>query len=170
MISEHCLGCMKIVLCDPYDRLLFSPLCERCGGFDRVVDPVADRRARNLALIIGAIGLLLILCLGGCASVPRDIAIEEGVFQAEHLVDTLQTADIRHTRLSEVQCDEFMGHKPSSASVWQYMSGEALAHAGITALLLPRHPQAARFWEAFTIGFQGAVDLHNARLGLSVKL
>ena len=98
--------------------------CELCGGFDRVVDPVADQRERNLALIIGAIGLLLILICGGCTSVPRDIQSEEGVFQAEHLVDTLQTLDLRHTRFSEVQCNEFMGHRPSDASVWQYMSGE----------------------------------------------
>jgi hypothetical protein len=129
-----------------------------------------DRQRRNLALIIGAIGLLLILCLGGCASIPRDVAIEEGVFQAEHLVDTLQTADIRHTRFSEVQCDEFMGHKPSSASVWTYMSVEALVHAGVTDILLPAHPNAARAWEFLSIGFQGTVDIHNARLGLSVKL
>ena len=131
---------------------------------------MTERQYIKMALIAGTIALIVLLCLGGCASVPRDIAIEEGVFQAEHLVDTLQTADIRHTRFSEVQCDEFMGHKPSSASVWTYMSVEALVHAGVTDILLPAHPNAARAWEFLSIGFQGTVDIHNARLGLSVKL
>jgi hypothetical protein len=102
--------------------------------------------------------------------------LEESAFQAVHLIDLQQTLDIaKHPRMFE-RANVFdagwaIGDHPSDRSVYAFMAGEAVLHAGVT-VLLARYCSAwsVRLWEATTISLNGLTVAHNAHIGLAVRL
>lgn len=103
--------------------------------------------------------LVLVLALSGCASWNRETIIEEATYQTLHVVDTAQTLNIRKQwergqNLCEVDSSWAIGREPTPGRVIPYMAAEAVAHAGITNLMVTkRAPQwAIRTWQVVTIG------------------
>ena len=106
---------------------------------------------------------------------PQEIA-EESLFQAIHLVDLEQTLDIhRHGNLEEMGfsnggCAWAIGHYPSEARIYAYMSAEAAAHLLFTEVLVRfGKPWMVHTFERATISFNAMVIDNNARLGLTVR-
>ena len=115
---------------------------------------------------------------------PVDVAVEEGVFQAVHLVDLQQSLDIRRRGCGyyagENRCLSegesvldggwLIGSHPKDAAVYAYMGGEAVLHAAVTVALVRWCPRwTVRAWEVTTISVDGATVIHNARIGLRVR-
>jgi hypothetical protein len=101
---------------------------------------------------------------------------EESLFQAIHLVDLEQTLDIHHhNNLQEMGIDQggcawAIGHYPSEARIYAYMSAEAAVHLLVTDLLVRYgSPWMVHAFERTTMSINAAVVDNNARLGLSVK-
>ena len=94
--------------------------------------------------------------LGGCAQWSTETRVEEGVFQALHVVDVLQTLAIAnhsgcYNEVGDVY--EIFSEHPSRTEVLEWGVGYAALHAGVTHLIethtSTRWPQ--RVWQAITI-------------------
>lgn len=101
---------------------------------------------------------------------------QESLFQAIHLIDLGQTLDIhRHDNIEEMGfssggCAWAIGHYPSEAHIYAYMSAEAAVHFLVTDLLVHfGKPWMVNTFESATISVNAMVIDSNARLGLTVR-
>jgi len=62
-----------------------------------------------------------------------------------------------------------LGKHPSREKVNIYMGVGALAHMGVSHLLVTVWPKAVPYWEYVTIGGTLACDVNNLSLGLRVR-
>lgn len=125
------------------------------------------------------LGVIAALLAPGCShAADTETIAEEVAFQAVHLVDTGQTVwmssheDRFYERSNVLDGGWIIGARPSQARVWQYMAGEALAHALFTAVLVHYHAPrwSIRVWEAVTIAVDADTIAHNASIGVRFHL
>jgi hypothetical protein len=103
----------------------------------------------------------------GCAALrePNEVA-----WQAMHVVDTLQTLQIsRDSRYREAESAWLMGERPDETTVLAWSVGTALAHAGVTQLLLEYdYPKLAKVWQFVTLNALCHTVEHNASIGIRI--
>src|SRR5665213_718939 len=128
---------------------------------------------RSILLEIG--GALALSVLAGCSTVPMRTVdnVAEGVFQAEHLVDTLQTYHGPASDACYAEGDQItrriIGGKPSHAGVIAWGAGYAAVHFGVTELLLDHgHDYIAAAWEALTISGTAGDVAQNIHIGVRI--
>ena len=108
-------------------------------------------------------------CLIACLMLwPTDIKVEEALFQSVHVVDTIQTINIRHTpNCYERESRWAIGSEPSASKVIAFMAAGSLSHLVVTDWLVRSgHPNVARMFEGLTIGWSGHDVVGNYRLGI----
>jgi hypothetical protein len=110
---------------------------------------------------------LLTWAMSGCAALrePNEVA-----WQAMHVVDTLQTLQIASDRrYREAESAWLLGERPKDETVLVWSVGTALAHAGITQLLLDYdYPKLAKVWQFVTLNALCHTVEHNASIGIRI--
>jgi len=100
--------------------------------------------------------LLLLSSLSACAG-PTEYRAEEATWQAVHLADALQTAQIEHTPgVYEAESAWAIGHEPSHQSVIAYFAAESLLHAAAV------HYAADHNWPPWLVRTFEAVSLYDS--------
>jgi hypothetical protein len=118
--------------------------------------------------------IILALC-AGCTTLDLTTVDEygEGAFQAEHLVDVIQST---HGAAEDPCFSEgdpvtraITGAHPSQGAVLAWGVGYGALHYGITALLLDNgHDKLAAIWEAASIIDTASVIDHNYSVGIRI--
>ena len=115
--------------------------------------------------------LLLASCLlTGCASMAPAERASELSYQSLHLIDTLQTLDIRRHPWG-METNPVLGRQPSDGAIIAYMAGEAVLHL-IVSDQLARHDAPAWMraaWHVTSVSMAGNTVRNNAQLGLTVR-
>jgi hypothetical protein len=118
--------------------------------------------------------LVTIVALSGCASLSRETVIEESVWQAENVVDLMQTTQISRqpARYDEVgTMSPFTGPHPSEGQVVFFSALFGGLHFAATDLIAEHldsvSPWFVRSWEAGSLCFKTRVILHNREIGLN---
>ena len=131
---------------------------------------------RHVAGALACIASVILVTPASAAEWTMPEIAEESLFQAVHLVDLEQTLDIhRHNNLQEMGIDHggcawAIGHYPSEAQIYAYMSAEAALHFVVTDLLVRYgSPWMVHAFERTTISVNAAVIDSNAHLGLTVR-
>ncbi len=119
-------------------------------------------------------------------ALPADVWVEEGVYQAIHVLDLQQTLDIKHFSKPcvGVGCPHYyfitesenifdlgwiVGSRPSDRAIYTAMGTRAVLHGAITLALNEWAPKwATRVWEITTISVDGLTVRHNHEIGLRV--
>jgi hypothetical protein len=121
------------------------------------------------------LGLVLIpmVALSGCASLSRETVVEESAWQAENVVDLMQTTQIsrERTRYEEVgTMSPFTGPHPSEGQVVFYSALFGGLHFAATELIAEHldtaSPWFVRSWEAASLCWKTQVIVHNHEIGL----
>ena len=116
--------------------------------------------------------LALSLPLGACASLSSETRTEESVFQAENVVDMMQTLTIARepARYKEVgTLSLFTGAHPTPAQVEGYSVALAGLHFCTTRLLSDEFsdkPWVVRGWEGASLAWKTQWIVHNHQVGL----
>ena len=124
------------------------------------------RQARAFTALLP---MLLVVSLSGCATWSRETVAEESVYQASHILDSVQTLEISRTPgYYEVQSRWAIGRHPTETDVYAYMGAVAIGHALLTDYFVSRGapPWLLRAWEAVTIGMSTQDVAHNYNIGL----
>lgn len=136
--------------------------------------------------LLTIVTMLLIIMLSGCATIEDNLDLKapdgntdlttvdaygEGVFQIEHVVDTLQSLHGAASDRCYVEGDTFTkaitGAHPSQGATIVWSVGFGLLHFGITDWLLSNgHDRIAAVWEAASIVDTAAVIDHNYSIGI----
>jgi len=119
---------------------------------------------------------VLIGGLAGCASVPDLTTADEYgevAFQAEHLVDVIQTLHGASQNPCFSEGDPttkaIIGAHPSQAATIAWGVGYGALHYGITAWLLDHdHDRIAAVWQAASIIDTASVINHNYQIGVRI--
>jgi hypothetical protein len=117
---------------------------------------------------------LIVLCamlLTGCATLSRETIAYEATYQALHVIDTVQTLNIkshRNGRLIGYESNPILGKSPSDGEIFTYMAAEAATHAMITfALDRAEAPMwLQRSWHIGSMAWNGRQVYLNYRMGL----
>lgn len=116
--------------------------------------------------------LLAFVALTGCASARQIDLGGEAVFQAAHLVDTLQTY---HAATDDCYSESdpitrrLIGREPSRAGVIGWGVGFAAAHYAVTSWLLSGgHEYLAAAWEVVTIETTEHSVAQNIHVGIRI--
>jgi len=107
------------------------------------------------------------LVLSGCATLREP---DESAWQTMHVIDTIQTVHlVSDSRYKEVESAWLIGAHPSDETVLAWSMGTALAHAGITHLLVQNeHPRLAKIWQYVTLSALCSTVGQNAAIGISI--
>jgi hypothetical protein len=136
---------------------------------------LADDPRRILAGI--AIALLVLFCLGGCATVQED---GELAWQAGNLVDIGQTVTIARRPGEWTEVDPIavatIGHHPTESNAVALLAGEAVLHYAVFRWLEDEdeaHPDsgwhtALDTWECVSIGTKGIYIARNQAEGIGM--
>jgi hypothetical protein len=114
---------------------------------------------------------LCVLLLAGCQTLSRETIAYEATYQALHVIDTVQTLNIknhRNGRLIGYESNPVLGKSPSDSDILTYMVAEAATHAMITfALDRAEAPLwLQRSWHIGSIGWNGRLVVMNYKMGL----
>ena len=111
--------------------------------------------------------LVLLILLSGCASLRPEQRNTEIAYQALHIVDTLQTLDIKNHN-DVVESNHILGYRPTDAKIISYMAAESVLHFAITTQLASHGAPLwlQRTWGMASIGLTARVVAVNFRLGL----
>lgn len=131
---------------------------------------------RRITGVLACLASVILVTPASAAGWTTPEIAEESLFQAVHLLDLEQTLDIhRHNNIQEMGigqggCAWAIGHYPSEARIYTYMSAEATVHL-LVADLLVRYGSSwmVHAFERTTISINAAVIDSNARLGLTVR-
>jgi hypothetical protein len=93
------------------------------------------------------IALILTSCTG-CASLPYEQRTEEGVYQALHLADMMQSLDIKN-HPGHHEANPILGPHPNDGQVLAYFAAEAGLHYAVTKALYDGDAPmwAQRLWQ-----------------------
>lgn len=173
--SELAMSCESMSVIPSFDRQCRRLRDERelHDGAWFVGEARADARRANWrnALVLIALAIVLAFCLSGCATIPEtNNALEIG-WQAEHVVDTLQTVHGAASDRCYYEADPvtraLIGEKPSRGAVYAWGVGYGAFHYGVTRLLEKFAPEwVATVWEAASIADTTVVIGHNYSVGI----
>jgi hypothetical protein len=105
--------------------------------------------------------------LAGCAALrePGELG-----WQAMHVIDTMQTLQIsKDPRYKEVESAWLIGEYPDQKTVFAWSVGLAVAHAGVTELLINNDlPMLAKAWQYVTLSSLCHTVSNNAAIGIQI--
>jgi hypothetical protein len=124
------------------------------------------------ARLLAAASFLSALAACSATEWSTETKLEEGTWQALHVVDTVQTMEIARNPAcyTEVELGPIIGYHPSTSRVAAWSASEIALHAGVTALMedydVPRWIR--RGWQSAWIGSAANGVSVNFQAGLGV--
>jgi hypothetical protein len=127
------------------------------------------QRGHTVRAVVAA---AVLLPLVGCASLPNEIRAEEVTYQVVAAVDAMQTMRTADTPGRLHEDNPLLGPHPSPGKVAVYFAVGAVAHYGITSLLVEHDapPWLVRAWELSGITMEVACVGNNLGDGIAPTL
>lgn len=129
--------------------------------------------SQDKALVI--LATVVMLALSVCAAKSAQAGdwtteqkVTEGIYQAMHFADTLQTIDIAKNPQRFQETNLMIGAHPTTRVVDEYMTAEAIAHFAVSEALIKLDAPnwVVRTWETVTIGREVSNLRGNYKIGV----